>query len=213
MQQGADPLLENYDVKNAFQIAAENSSFEQFKALLEYASIDLDEVFQVGAEPLIHLATIKGNIKHVMLLIAEGAALDNISSCGYTPFHRAVKANQIELAKLLLFCGANRYKRPRDEPLEEIIQYLPKESIDLLKQILEEFSALSLVRGECKLHRAVKGHYSLGVRMLAQTEDLDQRDANHQTALDLAIETNQKEVIRYLSNFFEPSISVEGENL
>lgn len=204
LQQGADPLLENYDIKNAFQIAAENSSFEQFKALLEYAPIDLDEIFQVGAEPLIHTAALKGNVEHVMLLIAKGASLDNMSICGYTPFHRAVKANHIELAKLLLFCGADRYKQPRHELLEEIIQHLPKESMRLLHQILEDFSALSSVRGESKLHRAVRGHYSLGVKMLAQIEDLNQRDSNHQTALDLAIQTNQKEVIRYLSNFFNP---------
>ncbi|VHO04423.1 ankyrin repeat domain-containing protein [Candidatus Rhabdochlamydia sp. T3358] len=213
LQQGADPLLENGNIQNAFQISAENSSFEQFKALLEYAPMDLDEIFQVGAEPLIHIAVLKGNIKHVMLLIAKGAALDNISSCGYTPFHRAIRANQIELAKLLLFCGANRYKRPRDEPLEEIIQHLPEKSIGLASQILEEFSALSSVKGESKLHRAVRGHYSLGVRVLAQIEDLDQYDSNDQTALDLAKQTNQKEVIRYLSSFFEPSVSVEGGNL
>ena len=148
-----------------------------------------------------------------MLLIAKGAALDSISSCGYTPFHRAVRANHIELAKLLLFCGANRYKRPRDEPLEEIIQHLPEKSRDLANQVLEDFSALSTVRGESRLHRAVRGHYSLGVKMLAQIEDLDQRDSNNQTALDLAIQTNQKEIIRYLSSFFDPSVSVGGENL
>lgn len=213
LQQGADPLLENYNIQNAFQIAAENTSFEQFKALLEYVPIDLDEIFQVGAEPLIHTAALKGNIKHVMLLIAKGAALDSMSIRGYTPFHRAVKANHIELAKLLLFCGADRYIQPREESLEEIIQHLPKKSRDLLNQILEHFNALSSVRGESKLHRAVRGHYSLAVRMLAQIEDLDQRDSNHQTALDLAIQTNQKEVIRYLSNFFDPSVSIEGENL
>ncbi|MGB7128101.1 MAG: ankyrin repeat domain-containing protein, partial [Candidatus Rhabdochlamydia sp.] len=202
LQQGADPLLENGNIQNAFQMAAENSSFEQFKALLEYAPIDLDEIFQIGAEPLIHIAALKGNIKHVMLLIAKGASLDSMSIRGYTPFHRAVRANHIELAKLLLFCGANRHIQPRDESLEEIIQHLPEKSRGLANQILEDFSALSTFREESKLHRAVRGHYPLGVRMLAQIEDLDQCDSNNQTALDLAIETNQIEIIRYLSSFF-----------
>lgn len=211
LQQGADPLLENGNIQNAFQVAAENSSFEQFKALLECAPIDLNEIFQIGAEPLIHVAALKGNIKHVMLLIAKGAYLDSMSIRGYTPFHRAVRANHIELAKLLLFCGANRHMQPRDESLEEIIQHLPEKSRDLAIQVLEDFSALSTGRDESKLHRAVRGHYPLGVRMLAQMEDLDELDGNNQTALDLAIETNQTEIIRYLSSFFNPSVVMQEQ--
>ena len=209
LQQGADPLLKNDNTQNAFQIAAENSAFEQFKILLECAPIDLDETFQIGSEPLIHVASIKGNIKHVMLLIVKGATLDEIGSCGYTPFQRALRANHIELAKLLLFCGANRYKQPRDESFEEMIKHLPKKSIDSINKILADFSALSTVIGESKLHRAVRAHYPLGVRVLAQMEDLGQLDGNNQTALDLAIETNQKEVIRYLSSFFNPNVVMQ----
>lgn len=101
--QGADPLFLTKEEEDAFQLAAANSSFEQFRLLLEYGRPDINKLGNNG-ETLLHTAARAGNDAHVALLLQHSASPNIKDSRGMMPIDdilkKGVKIISLLFAKL-----------------------------------------------------------------------------------------------------------------
>ena len=88
-----------------------------------------------GDTPL-HIVAIWGDVESAEILIQEGAEIDARGEDNFTPLHNAVEQNKIELVKLLLKYGANRFLCSSDgsdaRELARVLEH--KEIFDLLNE-------------------------------------------------------------------------------
>ncbi|MBF8263070.1 MAG: hypothetical protein HW387_735 [Parachlamydiales bacterium] len=198
LSRGCNPYLPCASGLNSFELAAENTSgetsFEQFQLLLDYVEPPLDQAYSQEIT-LMHRAAEVGNLQHLGVLIEQGASLNPIDCYKNTPLHRAAEIGHANCARLLLACGADA----------SICSSDGKTSADLVRpkdtetaKVFEQFARIKPVKGESSLHRAIRTESLLALQLLAGTLDpatIDQKDENGVTALRLAIDMGNKEMI------------------
>lgn len=89
-----------------------------FDAVLQGKAEEVNKLIEAGAninllndevgESPIHVATEKGNVDILKILIENGAHLDMLTRPGYSAAHLAVFSNKLEALKLLLDNGADK---------------------------------------------------------------------------------------------------------
>jgi ankyrin repeat protein len=196
LHNGADPWANGPLNKNAFELAAENSSYTHFRLLIGFARPDLDETNHEG-KTLMHLATAARNFNHIVILILNHANLDIQDDTGLTPLHSASQKGQVEIVRLLLTCGANQEicnvegKRPID---------LVAEDNDTLRRVFKKYQKLDRKKkkNETLLHRAVRSNYPLAIPLLSRTQYINEQDSEGSSALHLAVRKGQTESVRRL---------------
>lgn len=194
LNQGANPLTVCSSGATSLELAAANSSPQQFRLLLEFVQPDLNAKYFRG-ETLAHVAAKSGNLHHLSLLIAEGVDLDATDDAGSTPLYRAAEVGHEATVRLLLVCNADSTIRSRNKALP--IEVVPQKSVETIRAF-EEFAHLHLVEKETSLHRAVRTKSLFAVELLASLLDeqtINQRDAQGCSALCLALEMKQKNMV------------------
>ncbi|KIC73732.1 hypothetical protein DB42_BR00130 [Neochlamydia sp. EPS4] len=196
LKQGADWKLCDDTGQIPLELAAANSSPEQFKLMLDFINPSLEYQNSKG-ETLMHLATRAGNLTHVMLLIDQGADFDIQDSLGMTPLHIAAEKGFKEIVELLMICGANpKLKTSFNScsPLE-LATIDVKECIDRLLLIITQAP-----QNNTPLHTAVLANNPLAIQLTLRHFPVNQRDALGRTALHNAVYTENLEIIRLLLN-------------
>lgn len=85
------------------------SLLKEYNELPEYISMKLSSIHQkseFGDYP-IHVASVRGSIDELRLLLANGADINAVGEHGYTPLHNAVEQGFIDVVAFLLAQGAD----------------------------------------------------------------------------------------------------------
>jgi len=165
--------------------------------LLDYTQIDPNDL-QHNTHTLLHSAAEAGQLKNMMLLLIRGATIDIVDSAGRTPLHIAVAFGHLDLVRLLLACEANMQTKDRDEKVP--MDLVDEEGKIELEELFSEFERVKAERkeGDSRLHFAVRCKHPLAVLTLAQTENIEQKNCEGQTALQLALHNGETELSRLL---------------
>ncbi|MGA8165099.1 MAG: ankyrin repeat domain-containing protein [Waddliaceae bacterium] len=194
LQHGADPFRENRLQQDAFNIAAENPSYEQLRLLLDYTQQNPNHVNR-ARRSLLHLAAAKGNYNHVLLLLQRRADKNCVDDHRLTPLHDAVQNDRFYVVHLLLSCGADASiaaengKLPKDLANSQEMQNLFKEYETIRNQA---------ERGETDLHLAAKMRNPIAVLLLLGVCDANQGDENGTTPLHIAVGRGLIEIVLHL---------------
>jgi len=197
LHNGADPTCDNSESQNAFEISAANPSAEQFQLLLDYTQVDPNNL-QHNTHTLLHIAVRAGRLKNAMLLMVRGAEVDIPNSGGKTSLHVAVEEGHLDLTRFLLACGANAQAEDRAGRVP--IELADEEDQGTFGDLFTEFERVRVMskEGDSRLHFAVRCGHPLAVLTLAQTEHVEERNCEGQTALQLALQGGETELSRLL---------------
>ena len=189
LQNGADPSLVCMSGETAFELAAANSSYEQFCFLLEYTDFDVNQVNNRG-ETLMHIAAKKGNLHHIILLILHGADLEETDARDFTSLHYAALGGHHQIVQILLLCGT-------DVSVEGVLELVQDEKT---AEVFHDF--LNLVKtaknDASALHLAVRSQNPLALRLLIHLQDIDQQDEEGTSALHLSVQIEQIACMKHL---------------
>ncbi|XP_031631593.1 26S proteasome non-ATPase regulatory subunit 10-like [Contarinia nasturtii] len=139
--------------------------------LLNFKECPIDPIDDTGATPLI-LATLKGSLPIVKLLIERGANVNHQNNNGHTPVKYAGSKNHKDILLHLLDCGADPNARDHigDTPLHRIASM---EHHDCLRMILTHPKSSSILLldaqnklGMTPLHLACEVDDPVGAIML-----------------------------------------------
>lgn len=85
------------------------SLLKEYNELPEYIGMKLSNIHQkseFGDYP-IHIASVRGSIDELRLLLANGADINAVGEHGYTPLHNAVEQGFFDVVAFLLAQGAD----------------------------------------------------------------------------------------------------------
>lgn len=85
------------------------SLLKEYNELPEYIGMKLSSIHQkseFGDYP-IHIASVRGSIDELRLLLANGADVNAVGEHGYTPLHNAVEQGFFDVVAFLLAQGAD----------------------------------------------------------------------------------------------------------
>ncbi|KIE06233.1 hypothetical protein NF27_AZ00030 [Candidatus Jidaibacter acanthamoeba] len=123
LEKGAEVDFINQYKKTPLTIAIENGNIAMVELLLKYKAnihILMQELF-IGIrlnKTLLHLATEKGFIDIMLLLVEAGESVNVTDEAGRTPLHYAAEQGKIEAIKILVDNGANINPPSNPEYLE-----------------------------------------------------------------------------------------------
>lgn len=127
-------------------IAAENSCHAVLKALL--AAGALFDAPKPGMTGPIHIATSRGDVQSVTMLIRAGCEIDALNEADKTALWIAADANQMELVNLLISLGADP-NLPRSEP--PLLVAADLSNLEMVKAVLSGPTTPNInARGELK---------------------------------------------------------------
>lgn len=138
---------------------------------------------------------LKKVLENVVELINQGADVNAADREGRTPFLRAVQLGNIDLVKLLAEKGANPYRVDKNgkSSVDYAMELEKSEMLDLLQEKVPDIT--QPVRSKTCLHKAiVERKNSQIIQSLMKESLVDEIDENRDTALMLAIQTNQLEI-------------------
>ena len=197
LSHGADPLLPCESGETAIELAAANSSWEQFRSLFAFQQPMINRRYTRG-ETLAHIAAKAGNIRHLSLLVAEQVNLDIGDNQGCTPLYRVAETGNEPMIRFLLACGANPSIRSKSGIAP--IDVLPEDQ----RHLRELFDQCTFpIEGETIVHRAVRVRSLFAVQFLGEIVDpkmLNQTDQRGTTPLALARTLNETVIIDALVN-------------
>lgn len=90
--------------------------FNVYSQLPSFLGTTLCDVNQRGNfnETPLHIATVRGDIDEIKLLIKNGADINAQGENGYTPIHEAIEQQNSEVSKYLIDIGANCHIKNND---------------------------------------------------------------------------------------------------
>jgi ankyrin repeat protein len=155
---------------NDLHAAVQKGDLEQVKQLINY--YDLDEQEPILGKTVLHIAIERGLYTIAFLLIENGADVNipSFDSSYPYPLHLAVMANQMKLTYALLKAGAH-------------------------------VNNIAPQGRKTALHRAASiGSFEIVVLLVKYGADVKLKDANKQTAYDIAESKGWQKVSAYLKN-------------
>nr|CDS34353.1 ankyrin repeat and KH domain containing protein [Hymenolepis microstoma] len=182
-----------------------------FDALENSDIFEVDKIIQMGANvnairmrdgetPLL-IATGKGDLAMMELLLLYGAAIHRIDANGNYAIHRATRLGHLEGVKLLMDNGSLAFvgNRNFDTPLmiasmhghTEIVKYLLSKNIPMMYQLNRK------ARSELTLATA-QGHIDIVTLLLDKGDPSKDRAIELNQALRIAVNANNLEIIRIL---------------
>jgi len=185
-------------------VAAWRGNIEVAELLLDNGA-DFEAVTDRGETPL-HKAAQVGHADITALLIEKGASIHVTEDTEATPLHMAANSCRAEVVKLLIEAGAdvNLLDAYKGSPLRRAIQAggnyssLP-ETMELLIDNGAEVKEVNRV-GWTLLHDAV--FYEAGIKaveiLINKGVDINAQTSEGQTALDMAKEEQQEDIIEFL---------------
>jgi ankyrin repeat protein len=199
LHKGASPLIPLQSGKTALELSAANSSFEQFRLMIEHTKeiVDLNRLNSRG-ETLLHIAAAGGNLGHTTILIQNCVHLNEIDNNGLAPLHAAAAAGHKDIVRILLACGANDTIRSSSGKLAK--DFVKPADI-LTKEVFDLFTHLEPIQEETLLHRSVRSESLLATRLLTQLlslNEINQHNINGFSALHIAVQMRQKAMITSL---------------
>lgn len=208
LQNGGDPYLKNHEGLNVFELSAQGKSTEHLKTLLDLTSVDIDQQYH-HKRTLLHLATIKGVLGNVMLLMMQGANLDSVDLSGYTPLHYAVKNGHVEIIKLLLACGADTKIVAVDNKQANTMNEIDQANINT---IFNSFlpNDKQNEEGDTYLHLAVRNGHLNAVLVLSQSIDMNAPNLVGISAFELAKILGKDQIYEFLLRL-NPNRTIDEE--
>jgi len=198
-QNGQDAFLTaDPDGYTTFHWAVSTSNADIVKYFIENKVKVDDGTNKTGQRP-IHWAAMKGNIEIFNLIILQGIDINEQDNKGYTPLMTSVQYGHIPLMTFIISKGAKL--ETEDKTGDNALHWAAYKGNGELVSLLIYFG-LNPKRtdniGQTPLHLAcVNGNIS-AVRELLKHCDIDVRDNNGKTALDLARKRLYSEVVDLL---------------
>ena len=150
--------------------------------------------------------------KTIIHLIKMGAKLDYINDQGWTPLHLALQKREIEIVKLLVNAGADKYKissnDEKQKPIDLISQILfeaiqKNHSTVEIKELIDMGADVNYISpsGWTPLHLAFqKGRIELAKLLIENKADINQVSKNSEQTTPLEIMHNNKYVLEDIIN-------------
>lgn len=211
LARGADPEAVIGKGRSAFSLAAmfgRTSVFERIHA----SGISIDAADAGGMTPL-SCAARAGQTQMAGWIIRNGADVNRQDKQGLTPLHYATIGNHRDIVRLLLDHEANQgFEDARGHtPLWLAVKLARLEPMrELSRQ--PEYAAMAGTDGETPFYAAMKLNRLDVLDVLAESGvDLNQRFANEQTMLHLAVLVNATNSIKWLANHTDKNAQdIEG---
>ena len=188
-----------------------------------------------AAQTSLHLAAEKGNVEEIKALIANGADINAIDERGNTSLHLAALKGHAVIAKMLISSGADvNAKRNSlgDTPLHLAVMLSP--NLDLINTLIAAGADVNAKdnKGYTPLHTAATGtklqilemasdttkkdiqevtenYVDILKRLIAAGSDVNAKDNNGKTPLDIAEENNRT---RALASFLRTQMKSNDAN-
>lgn len=188
VEREANPFSSEKHAECALELSAQNSSVAQFRFLID-AIRPPREFRNSQGETLVHVAVKAGKLGHLMVLADFEFPLDSFSTAGLTPLHIAVSQGEVEIAKMLLLCGASASRSTYigTKKASDLITPETKNKEDLQK-LFQQNQQWEMFRksGETPIHLAIRANFRPALYLLARRHSLQQADKNGTTPLQLA---------------------------
>ncbi|KAK8018511.1 hypothetical protein PG991_007701 [Apiospora marii] len=191
--------------RNALEIALEEhthllSSLLASESAKNIAKADLNAIGRKTGKTALQLATEKGQLNWIDILLSSGADVEAKGSTGEGPLHIATQMGHLEVIKLLLSAGADvNTKSPTGEgPFHTAAQMGHLEVIKLLLSAGADVNTKDST-GQGPLHIAVKaGHLELVKLLLSARADFEAKDPKGQRPLHIAAQMGYLGVMKLL---------------
>lgn len=178
--------------------AVDIGDLDQVKRHLHWGS-DVNRPDAHGHRPL-HVAARAGRIAIARQLVRHGAELEARDATGDTPLAAALMHGRTQLAEMLIHQGAAFDA----QGLLEILIRRGLSDRDTLELLIERGADLDArdQDGLAPIHRAVRqGDLVLATRLIRAGIDIDRPDAMGRTALDLAIASDARDLVKLLQQY------------
>ena len=208
LSHGEDPqkVVQNNRM-HLLEIGAKNSSFAQFRHLLETVDFPIDFQNEEDEQTLLHIAATHGNLQHVALLIDKGWDLNIRDRYKLTALDRAIVERRADIARILMLCGADEESIHHARGiLDNTLDTDLEKTLELYHETKEMFKAFDAVRmrnlqtssRETNLHLAIRLNCKTSTLLLAKTELLETPDARGNTPLHIAVAEKNLALARIL---------------
>lgn len=208
LSHGEDPqkVVQNNRM-HLLEIGAKNSSFAQFRHLLETVEFPIDFQNEEDEQTLLHIAATHGNLQHVALLIDKGWDLNVRDRYRLTGLDRAIVERRADIARVLMLCGADEESIHHARGiLDNTLDTDLEKTLELYHETKEMFNTFDAVRmrnlqtssGETNLHLAIRLNCKTSTLLLSKTDLLDIPDARSNTPLHIAVAEKNLALARIL---------------
>ncbi|AZL15168.1 ankyrin repeat domain-containing protein [Rickettsiales endosymbiont of Stachyamoeba lipophora] len=181
---------------------ADNIIIERLTLLLDQG-VDINTVDDKIFGPVLHRAVRMNSLRVVQFLIDRGANIEARNNCQSAPLHAAVEDAGTEMVKLLLDKGANIEAKDHFDctPLHKAVERGIR-ALDVIKLLLNSGASVNAkdkYRLNTPLHKAIKSNsFSITNLLIDHGADTEAKNSRGQTALDVAVDKNNQEIIDLL---------------
>lgn len=164
-----------------------------------YWNSDIDQTGPDGQTAL-HIATRKGSLVMVKMLVEQGANLEAENSQGRTPLATALLARNTLVANYL----AKQHARLDPDKLLHLTVRQGEADRDVIEFLLNQGADLDKPddEGNTALHLAInQGNRVIAKYLVQRGADIDKTDSAGRTPLQLAIELKQTDIEKMLQRF------------
>ncbi|KAL4766789.1 ankyrin repeat-containing domain protein [Aspergillus nidulans var. acristatus] len=204
IEAGADYEVQNNAGKTPLYKAAQFGSENILQYLLDQGADPTKPT--VEGWTALHITAFNGHTRAAALLVKDGriGLDDGTVSYGFTPLHKAVESNSLQIIRLLLDAGAN-INSLTSENVTPLYLAAKLDRPFVVEELLRRGARVNLTTRAnwSSLHVAIsKGHKDVIKRLLKYREklDLDLRTKEGDTALSMAQANGHQDVVEWLSN-------------
>ncbi len=202
--EGADPSRTTASHLTAAYLAAEAGHAEVLGKIIAHATPDILNMANQGNETPLYAAVSKGQVQAAQLLIEAGVNVNQVSDSGWTPIHRAIAENHFKIFEMLAEKADLNQAMPSTgmTPVALAAEY---GRMDFLRILLGKAPPVDVrqkdLQDRTPLMRAIQNGHVNAAKMLIESMEakhLNERDSNLVSALHLAIERNELELVQAL---------------
>jgi ankyrin repeat protein len=201
LDKGANTDAVNNDGRIPLHLASQLGHVKVVKQLLDkgHKSSARDKW---GLSPL-HRAAYKGHKEIVKLLLDAGFSVNSQDYRKHTPLHGAAHQGHNDVIDLLISKGANVESASEQKKtcLHEAAKSGMAETVRHLVKLFKNIINNATSDGETALHiAAIFGHLPVIQELVWAKADVNITNNCKKTALDLAVDNNQTEIVKFLQN-------------
>lgn len=185
--------------------AAQHSTLEMVKLLVTYGA-NIHEVDKIGNTPLI-IASQQGNKDIVEYLISKAVDITHKNNDGSTAYHVASQKGKTEILKILDKMSEAlhfRLNNNGDSPFHIACKYGNTETVDyFLTQKKCDVNSFAQFLNTGLMFAVKNGHIEVVKLLLAHKAPIYHMNSYGETAFQLAQQTKNAEVVKYLKEYIE----------